>query len=159
MSRNKKYADFWCVWSKILGFSFIIYRDVIAVNQDFLGIQGKRLQVIRNVEVSFKFCLSKPNFLWATFFCDVFAKFFWSVHILLFGFLFWCENFSSVAKIGFRFQVWVKPISPVLKGTFSYAVAWASKRDDGAPYSIQTALSKLGLVHEDGYFVTVRTFQ
>lgn len=66
---------------------------------------------------------------------------------------------SSLAKISSEIQVWVKPISPVIKGTFSYAVAWTSKRDDGAPYAIQTSLAKLGLVHEDGYLVTVQKQQ
>lgn len=74
---------------------------MIAINQDFLGIQGKRIQVVNDIEV------------------------------------------------------WVRPVAPVVEGMFSYAIAWSSKRDDGAPYAVKTVLSRLGLLNEKGYQVEV----
>lgn len=54
-----------------------------------------------------------------------------------------------------RFQTWVRPITPIVNGSHSYAIAWASKRDDGAPYSLSIRLESMGLTHQKGYTVTV----
>ncbi|XP_031629996.1 alpha-N-acetylgalactosaminidase [Contarinia nasturtii] len=78
----------------------LINPQVIAVNQDELGIQGKRLKVERKIET------------------------------------------------------WVRPITPVVNGLHSYAVAWASKRDDGSPYATKVKLSDLGLTSAKGYKIT-----
>lgn len=54
----------------------------------------------------------------------------------------------------------MRQITPVVNGVHSYAVAWASKRDDGNPYEYRTKMSDFGLTHKNGYVVTVssRTF-
>lgn len=53
-------------------------------------------------------------------------------------------------------QFWVRPISPIVESQYSYAVAWVSKRDDGAPYTISYKPADLGLNHTHGYLVNVR---
>ncbi|XP_017837279.1 alpha-N-acetylgalactosaminidase-like [Drosophila busckii] len=75
-------------------------RHVIAVNQDPLGIQGRRLLVKNNIEV------------------------------------------------------WRRPITPEApSGEYSYALAFVSRRTDGAPYSISFTLKELYLNNLKGYGV------
>lgn len=50
----------------------------------------------------------------------------------------------------------MKPVTPVVQGNPSYAIAWSSKRDDGAPYTISTLLTDHGLLKNVTYYVTVR---
>lgn len=57
-------------------------------------------------------------------------------------------------KLERQIETWLRPITPVVDGSNSYAIAWASKRDDGAPYAITTKLQDLGLTHKSGYSVT-----
>lgn len=45
----------------------------------------------------------------------------------------------------------MRPITPIVNGVHSYAIAWTSKRNDGAPYSVVTRLNDLGLTHQHGY--------
>lgn len=54
-----------------------------------------------------------------------------------------------------RPQTWVRPITPIVDGSHSYAVAWSSKRDDGLPYAVNVTLETLGLKHAGGYMVMV----
>ncbi|CAD7091944.1 unnamed protein product [Hermetia illucens] len=75
-------------------------KDVIAVNQDPLGIQGIRVSKEKNIEI------------------------------------------------------WTRPITPVYDGNHSYAVAFVSRRTDGAPYSISSIVSEMGLKNKNGYTVT-----
>lgn len=49
----------------------------------------------------------------------------------------------------------MRPITPIVNGAHSYAVAWASKRDDGNPYEYSSKLQDLGLSYDKGYTVTV----
>ncbi|KAG8227457.1 hypothetical protein J437_LFUL015843 [Ladona fulva] len=72
-------------------------RKVIAINQDPLGIQGKRKLKANNIDV------------------------------------------------------WVRPISPIVNGKYSYAVVIFSRRTDGTPYMISVKLSDLGMDNEAGY--------
>ncbi|XP_030379086.1 alpha-N-acetylgalactosaminidase [Scaptodrosophila lebanonensis] len=75
-------------------------RDIIAVDQDPLGIQGRRVLMKKQIEV------------------------------------------------------WRRPITPVtLQREYSYAIAFVSRRADGAPYSITFKLKELGLLNVDGYNV------
>ncbi|EDV37725.1 uncharacterized protein Dana_GF11268, isoform B [Drosophila ananassae] len=75
-------------------------RAVIAVDQDELGIQGRRVATRNQIEV------------------------------------------------------WQRPITPVAKnGHHSYAVAFVSRRDDGAPYRITFTIKELGLKNPNGYTV------
>ncbi|EDW57218.1 alpha-N-acetylgalactosaminidase [Drosophila virilis] len=74
-------------------------RAVIAVNQDPLGIQGRRLLMKNNIEV------------------------------------------------------WRRPITPTADAEYSYAVAFVSRRVDGAPYAISFTLKDLSLNNEYGYGV------
>lgn len=53
-------------------------------------------------------------------------------------------------------KTWTRPISPVIKSYFSYAVAFVSRRTDGAPYSVDLKLSELGLNNRNGYILTVK---
>lgn len=78
----------------------LINREIIAVNQDPLGIQGRRVLLKNNIEV------------------------------------------------------WARPITPNTEaGEYSYAVAFVSRRTDGAPYSIKVTLKELGLKNTKGYKV------
>lgn len=49
----------------------------------------------------------------------------------------------------------MRPITPVVNGVHSYAVAWHSRRDDGSPYEVRAKMSDFGMTHKDGYTVTV----
>lgn len=56
-------------------------------------------------------------------------------------------------------KVWSRPITPVASnGQYSYAVAFVSRRADGAPYPIKFKLSDLNLTNSRGYSVTVSIF-
>ncbi|XP_065201110.1 alpha-N-acetylgalactosaminidase-like [Planococcus citri] len=72
-------------------------KDIIAVNQDPLGIQGRRVYREKSIDI------------------------------------------------------WVKPITPVIKGYHSHAVAFVSRRSDGTPYSYNITLENIGLLNPDGY--------
>ncbi|XP_037947115.1 alpha-N-acetylgalactosaminidase-like [Teleopsis dalmanni] len=73
-------------------------RDIIAVDQDPLGIQGRRVTLRNNIEV------------------------------------------------------WTRPITPVsTSGEYSYAVAFVSRRTDGAPYTTKFILQEIGLRNIRGY--------
>lgn len=53
-----------------------------------------------------------------------------------------------------QIEVWKRPITPVTKsGHHSYAVAFVSRRDDGAPYRIPFTVKELGLTNPKGYNV------
>ncbi|KAF5274042.1 hypothetical protein FQR65_LT04440 [Abscondita terminalis] len=78
----------------------LLNRDVIAVNQDYLGIQGEWLEARSNIDI------------------------------------------------------WIRKISPVVYGKYSYAIAFQSRRDDGYPLALQLTLSELGLDNSLGYSVT-----
>ncbi|EDW91932.1 alpha-N-acetylgalactosaminidase [Drosophila yakuba] len=53
-----------------------------------------------------------------------------------------------------QIEVWKRPITPVTKnGHHSYAVAFVSRRDDGAPYRIPFTGKELGLMNPKGYSV------
>ncbi|XP_075168178.1 alpha-N-acetylgalactosaminidase isoform X2 [Haematobia irritans] len=54
-----------------------------------------------------------------------------------------------------KIEVWSRPITPVTSnGQYSYAVAFVSRRADGAPYSIKFKLNDLNLTNPRGYAVT-----
>lgn len=79
---------------------YSLNRAVIAVDQDELGIQGRRVATRNQIEV------------------------------------------------------WQRPITPVAKnGHHSYAVAFVSRRDDGAPYRTNFTIKELGLKNPNGYTV------
>ncbi|XP_033152668.1 alpha-N-acetylgalactosaminidase [Drosophila mauritiana] len=53
-----------------------------------------------------------------------------------------------------QIEVWKRPITPVTKsGHHSYAVAFVSRRDDGAPYRIPFTVKEFGLTNPNGYNV------
>lgn len=82
----------------------ILNRDIIAVDQDPLGIQGR------------------------------------------------------LVKKGNDIEIWVRPVSPIVNGQHSYAVAFVSRRTDGHPYAFKVALADLNLRHQFGYQVQVKHF-
>ncbi|KAK4884299.1 hypothetical protein RN001_000570 [Aquatica leii] len=79
----------------------LLNKDVIAINQDELGLQGRRFK--RRDE-------------------DV--------------------------------DIWIREIAPIVNGEYSHAVAFQSRREDGAPRAMQIFLSEIGLNNPFGYFVT-----
>lgn len=46
----------------------------------------------------------------------------------------------------------------MVNGEHSYAIAWSSKRIDGAPFAISTKIESLELTNANGYRVTVSGF-
>lgn len=48
-------------------------------------------------------------------------------------------------------EVWTRPISPVVDGEYSYAVAFVSRRIDGYPYLKSVTLAEIGLISAQGY--------
>ncbi|KAK6626369.1 hypothetical protein RUM43_006680 [Polyplax serrata] len=74
-------------------------KKIIAVDQDPLGIQGRRIYKHRGIEI------------------------------------------------------WARPITPVVQGYFSYAIAFLNRRTDGTPSDIAVTLRELGLINIAGYQV------
>lgn len=54
----------------------------------------------------------------------------------------------------FHSQTWVRKVAPVVGNSTSFAVAFTSQRDDGAPYSITIVPDQFGLNHDRGYQIT-----
>lgn len=54
-------------------------------------------------------------------------------------------------------DIWTRPVEPVHHGNYSYAVAFVSRREDGAPYPYKITLKDLGLKHHIGYTIKVIT--
>jgi len=52
-------------------------------------------------------------------------------------------------------DIWTRPVEPVHHGNYSYAVAFVSRREDGAPYLYKITLEDLGLKHHFGYTIKV----
>ncbi|KAK7604891.1 hypothetical protein V9T40_006077 [Parthenolecanium corni] len=48
-------------------------------------------------------------------------------------------------------DIWVRPISPIIDGYHSHAVALVSRRTDGAPYVYNITLEHTGLLNPNGY--------
>lgn len=80
----------------------LLNREIIAINQDPLGIQGRLLNK------------------------------------------------------GYNMEMWVRPVSPIVRGQHSYAVAFASRRTDGHPHAFNVTLKDMNLNNEFGYQVKVR---
>jgi len=74
-------------------------RKIIAVNQDILGIQGRRIYKDRGIEI------------------------------------------------------WARPITPVVRVDFSYAIVFLNRRTDGTPSEVSVINRELGLTHAAGYRV------
>lgn len=51
----------------------------------------------------------------------------------------------------------MKPILPIVNGSYTYAIAFASNRVDGYLYKLDVPLEKIGLSHANGYSVEVST--
>lgn len=52
-------------------------------------------------------------------------------------------------------DIWTRPIEPVYKNYFSYAVAFVSRRVDGTPFTYNITLTDLGLHNPKGYNILV----
>ncbi|ODM93453.1 Alpha-N-acetylgalactosaminidase [Orchesella cincta] len=101
----------WAIWASPLLMSvdlrtikpdyktIIQNRKIIAVNQDILGIQGRRIYKDRGIEI------------------------------------------------------WARPITPVVRSDFSYAIVFLNRRTDGTPSEVSVINRELGLTHEAGYIV------
>lgn len=55
-------------------------------------------------------------------------------------------------------EIWTRPVEPVYRGQYSYAVAFVSRRTDGAPYPYTIAIEDLGMAHYIGYTIKVNFF-
>lgn len=54
-------------------------------------------------------------------------------------------------------QIWTRPVLPQkTRNIPSYAVAFVSHREDGAPYTVRFNVTDLGLKNRKGYTITVR---
>merc|ERR1712141_655514 len=74
-------------------------RQIIAVNQDRLGIQGRRIYKQKGIEI------------------------------------------------------WARPIMPVYRAKYSYAIVFLNRRTDGTPSEISVTLKELGLDNPSGYHI------
>lgn len=52
-------------------------------------------------------------------------------------------------------DIWTRPVEPFNNGYHSYAVAFVSRRVDGAPYPYNITLEDLGLKNPNGYSIVV----
>ncbi|CAG0888799.1 unnamed protein product [Cyprideis torosa] len=77
--------------------AILLNKGLIAVNQDPLGIQGKRIYKEKGIEI------------------------------------------------------WARPITPVIQGRFSYAIAFVNRRTDGTPTEVSVTLQEMGLDNSAGY--------
>ena len=55
-------------------------------------------------------------------------------------------------------EIWSRPIGPIYKSFYSYAVAFVNRRTDGTPSDVAVTLKELGLVSNNGYSVEVNKF-
>lgn len=55
-------------------------------------------------------------------------------------------------------DIWTRQIEPIYNGYHSYAIAFVSRRVDGAPYPYNITLEDLGLKNPNGYTVVVSTY-
>ncbi|KAG4071125.1 hypothetical protein HA402_014393 [Bradysia odoriphaga] len=53
-----------------------------------------------------------------------------------------------------RIETWMRPIKPIVNGELSYAIAWSSKRIDGAPFTVSANIESLKLTNANGYRIT-----
>ncbi|XP_075234701.1 alpha-N-acetylgalactosaminidase-like isoform X2 [Lycorma delicatula] len=109
----------------------LLNEDVIKINQDKLGIQGRRI---------FENCKNK--------------------YLPVLGVsLFWNQMISSgvmrCQSGNKNIEIWTRPITPVSETYFSYAIAFVSYRTDGTPFPFSVSLSDLGLYYPNGYFIKV----
>ena len=51
-------------------------------------------------------------------------------------------------------EIWARPILPVYRGKYSYAIVFLNRRTDGTPSEVSVTLRELGLDHNDGYHIT-----
>jgi alpha-N-acetylgalactosaminidase len=109
--QSKSQFALWAIWASPLLMSvdlrtikpdykaILQNRKIIAVNQDILGIQGRRIYKDRGIEI------------------------------------------------------WARPITPVVRADFSYAIVFLNRRTDGTPSEVSVINRELGLTHELGYRV------
>lgn len=83
----------------------MLNRDVIAIDQDALGIQGRLISKSDNIET------------------------------------------------------WARKVLPIVRGEYSYAIAFVSHRTDGHPFPFQVTLKLLHLGNRHGYEVKVKFFK
>lgn len=103
-------------------------KKIIAVDQDPLGIQGRRIYKVNTYMI---FVLLLLNEQW-------YVKFFY--HLFL--------QHSGI-------EIWARPITPTYQQFFSYALAFVNRRVDGTPSDIAVTLQELGLSNPGGYAVEV----
>ena len=51
-------------------------------------------------------------------------------------------------------EIWARPVMPVFRGKYSYAIVFLNRRTDGTPSEVSVTLRELGLDHGDGYHIT-----
>ena len=50
-------------------------------------------------------------------------------------------------------EIWARPITPVIRADFSYAILFLNRRTDGTPSEVSVINRELGLTHSAGYLV------
>ena len=50
-------------------------------------------------------------------------------------------------------EIWARPIAPVVRADFSYAIVFLNRRTDGTPSEVSVINRELGLTHQAGYRV------
>lgn len=61
------------------------------------------------------------------------------------------DNLSRFQDRGI--EIWARPITPVVRSDFSYAIVFLNRRTDGTPSEVSVINRELGLTHEAGYIV------
>ena len=61
------------------------------------------------------------------------------------------SNFAIAQDRGI--EIWARPITPVVRNDFSYAIAFLNRRTDGTPSEVSVINRELGLTHHAGYRV------
>lgn len=56
-------------------------------------------------------------------------------------------------------DIWSRPVRPVYNGICSCAVAFVSRRADGAPHPYKITVEHLGLLNPNGYTIMVNIFK
>ncbi|CAG0921212.1 unnamed protein product [Notodromas monacha] len=102
-------------------------RDVIAVDQDPLGIQGKRIfKVVFLSEIVLE---RHPRF------SAVSSKL--------------VADHNNDKGI----EIWARPVTPIRSNRFSYAIAFLNRRVDGTPTEVSVTLQEMGLDNPAGYAI------
>ena len=114
--------------------AILLNPHVIAVDQDPLGIQGRRVYKVTLRPLNLMFiCISFPYF-------SVIERRA-------------SQNFQISFSQKSGVEIWTKPVLPEINGQRSMAIAFLNRRTDGTPTKVNVVLRELGLSWAIGYTV------